>query len=170
MTRSVPPVSEGAGTGLMVVRLQRWAYRVFFRVLQVWWFVARPQTNGVKLVLWSGDDVLFVRHTYGDRRGWELPGGGRKRDESPASAASREVREELGLDIERWSTIGEIVSRDHATATLVCLSGDHDGTPLMLSAVEIAEARWCAPADAPQPLGRHAAAVLDLPGFPRGTA
>ena len=40
--------------------------------------------------------VLLVRHSYG-RRGWELPGGGRKSKESLDEAVRREVREELGV-------------------------------------------------------------------------
>ncbi|MEM9608460.1 MAG: NUDIX hydrolase [Actinomycetota bacterium] len=41
---------------------------------------------------------LLVRHTY--RRGWSLPGGGSARGESPADTARREMREELGIEIE----------------------------------------------------------------------
>ena len=41
--------------------------------------------------------VLLVRHTYG-RRGWELPGGGRRPKESLEQAVFREVREELGVE------------------------------------------------------------------------
>jgi ADP-ribose pyrophosphatase YjhB (NUDIX family) len=39
--------------------------------------------------------VLVVKPTY--KPGWELPGGRVEHDESPATAASREVDEELGL-------------------------------------------------------------------------
>jgi 8-oxo-dGTP diphosphatase len=40
--------------------------------------------------------VLLVRHSYG-RRGWELPGGGRRPKESLEQAVLREVREEVGV-------------------------------------------------------------------------
>lgn len=40
--------------------------------------------------------VLIVDPTYKPR--WELPGGAIEADESPAAAARREVREELGID------------------------------------------------------------------------
>jgi 8-oxo-dGTP pyrophosphatase MutT (NUDIX family) len=149
----------------MSVLVLRLAYRAAFQVLRVWWFLARPHTNGVKLVIWSGDEILFVRHTYGDRRVWEVPGGGRRRGESAADAARREAREELGLDIETWSSVGIVESREHATAHLTCLAARYDDAPLRLSRAELAEARWCPPADPPQPLGRHAAALLELPGF-----
>jgi 8-oxo-dGTP diphosphatase len=44
----------------------------------------------------DGDRILLVRKTYGNR--WDIPGGYVDRDESPASACEREVREELGLE------------------------------------------------------------------------
>jgi 8-oxo-dGTP diphosphatase len=42
--------------------------------------------------------VLLVRQTYG-RRGWELPGGGRRSRESLDAAVRREVREEIGVEV-----------------------------------------------------------------------
>ena len=61
------------------VPVRRAGYRVAHAGLRVYWRVARPQTRGVKCVVRDGDDVVFVRHSYGDRRLWELPGGGIKR-------------------------------------------------------------------------------------------
>ncbi|HEY1176795.1 MAG TPA: NUDIX hydrolase, partial [Phytomonospora sp.] len=48
-------------------------------------------------VLFHGPDgrILLVEPTYKDY--WDLPGGLVERNESPASTAAREVKEELGL-------------------------------------------------------------------------
>lgn len=45
----------------------------------------------------SAGRVLLVRPTYGPN--WLVPGGVVEADESPAAAAGREAREELGLDL-----------------------------------------------------------------------
>jgi ADP-ribose pyrophosphatase YjhB (NUDIX family) len=50
--------------------------------------------------------VLLVRHSYGPRN-WELPGGGRKANESTEQTVHRELREETGVEvvIERLSGV-----------------------------------------------------------------
>ena len=95
-------------TATVPVPVRRVAYRVAHRLLRVYWRVARPQTRGVKCVVRDGDAVVFVRHAYGDRRLWELPGGGIKRGEEPRDAAAREAREELGLDLADWRSLGTV--------------------------------------------------------------
>lgn len=43
--------------------------------------------------------ILLVRHNY-ERHNWEIPGGIGEPGESAAETARREVREEIGLDVE----------------------------------------------------------------------
>lgn len=133
-------------------------------MFQVWWFLRRPHTRGVKLVIRRGSDVLFVRHSYGDRTSWELPGGGLKNGEDLVGAARREAREELGVDPDHWVHIGDFEARDHATARLSCLTASYTGEELSLNLGELEEARWAPAASPPEPLGRHAVAALALLG------
>jgi 8-oxo-dGTP pyrophosphatase MutT (NUDIX family) len=62
---------------------------------------------GAAAVIFDADERVFlVQHSYG-RRNWELPGGGRKTNESMEQTVRREVREETGIEvvIERLSGI-----------------------------------------------------------------
>ena len=127
------------------VPVRRVAYRVAHRLLRVYWGVARPHTLGVKCVVREGDAVVFVRHAYGDRRQWELPGGGIKRGEDPRATAAREAREELGLDLADWRELGTVEVRGYGRRTTIqLLRGPVAGAGVTVDAGEIggAGARW----------------------------
>ncbi len=55
--------------------------------------------------------ILLVKPTYNDV--WHLPGGVVEAGESPAAAAIREVKEELGLDVE----VGRLMGVDYRPPT-----------------------------------------------------
>jgi 8-oxo-dGTP pyrophosphatase MutT (NUDIX family) len=148
------------------IPVQRLGYRLAYAVLRVYWWVFRPASSGVKCVLTHGSEVLLVRHTYGPR-GWELPGGARKRNEDAASAATREMQEELGLSVASWDSLGQIeVVVDHHRDALYCLRAEvgspEDGRPeLTLDLAELTTAAWFQKSDLPQPLGRYTRALLE---------
>lgn len=50
--------------------------------------------------------ILLVRHGYGSGR-WALPGGGVGRNEDPHACARREMREELGCELDDLQLAGE---------------------------------------------------------------
>lgn len=156
------------------VPARRAVYRVAHLALRIWWVVRRPHTHGVKCVLRHEGRILFVRHTYGDRRVWELPGGGLRRGEPPAHAAAREAREELGVDVP-WTPVATIHARGGLkTTTLSVFTADLPGSggsmpadrasfsaiALDIDPGEIAEVRWAPEDDPPRPLSPSAAAIL----------
>jgi len=118
----------------------------------------------VKCIVGDGAGrVLFVRHTYGDRVSWEVPGGGRPRREDPEAAIRREMREELGIELVDMRPAGEVeVAGSHKRSLLHCFTATTGGAPIRLAAAEIAQARWAPPAAPPQPLSPDAAALLAL--------
>jgi 8-oxo-dGTP pyrophosphatase MutT (NUDIX family) len=132
---------------------QRIGMRVAYRVLQVYWFFRRPAANGVKCVVMRGDELVLVRHTYGRRGTWDLPGGGLKRGETPQIAARREVREELGLDLDGWRELGRTnLVVDHKRNRLNGCATPLAGGEIVADEIEIAEARWFGRSALPEPL------------------
>jgi 8-oxo-dGTP pyrophosphatase MutT (NUDIX family) len=143
------------------VPLRRAGYRVAHAGLRLYWRIARPQTRGVKCVVRHGDAVLFVRHSYGDQRQWELPGGGIKRGEDPRDTAAREASEELGLDLADWRALGTVDAYGYGKrTTVICFEADAPGRALTVDAGEIEEARWFTLVEPPAPLGLDAQVVL----------
>jgi 8-oxo-dGTP pyrophosphatase MutT (NUDIX family) len=148
-----------------VAPLLRAGYRVAWWGITVFSLVAAPRVRGVKCMLRDAEGrVLFVRHTYGDRRAWELPGGGMHRAESVAETARREAREELGVDIAAWTELVTVqTGRARGRLELTCLAADWPpGAALDLDPVEIATAEWHSLERPPRPLGRITADALAL--------
>jgi 8-oxo-dGTP pyrophosphatase MutT (NUDIX family) len=134
-------------------------------VLRAWSLVTHPHLRGVKCVLRDeAGRVLWVRHTYGDRAAWELPGGAVRRSERPAEAARREAREELGVDLDAWEEVGAVTGAwTGAVLVLTCLVSDvGSGIALDPDPVEIAAARWADPAEPPGPVGEVTRNALPL--------
>ena len=64
----------------MLIKIAHWMRRLYY-------FIVRPITLGVRILLIDGDRVILVKHSY--EPGWFLPGGGVKRGETLEQAARR---------------------------------------------------------------------------------
>jgi ADP-ribose pyrophosphatase YjhB (NUDIX family) len=143
------------------VRLRRIGYRIAYRLLQVFWFVSRPEKKGVKCLVTDGDQVLLVRHTYG-RRAWDIPGGATKRGEEPVVAAGREMFEELGLSDVQWRPLGEVRgSVDHRQDTIHGFHADLRAPALTIDDVELAQVGWFPRTALPADLGPYVAPIIE---------
>jgi ADP-ribose pyrophosphatase YjhB (NUDIX family) len=145
---------------LVTLTLRRLGYRIAYRLLQVFWFVARPRKHGVKCLVTCRDRVLLVRHTYGNRA-WDVPGGALKRHEAPAAAAHREMREELGLNGVAWTEIGEV----HGTVnrrrdTIHCFRAELCEPALTIDRGELAAVDWFARSALPEDLAPYVGSVI----------
>jgi 8-oxo-dGTP pyrophosphatase MutT (NUDIX family) len=147
------------------IPLRRLAYRSAYVVLAVYRYAARPNLHGVKCVLTDDDSVLLVRHTYGPRE-WDLPGGGLRRNESPLSAARREMQEELGVEIDDWLAIGDVLAKvQNARSTMYCFRAELSQPELELDPGEIRAARWFGRHQLPMNVAGHVAPILHHAGF-----
>ena len=138
-------------------RLHRWALLVYKRLptalrRMVVRRVAPSFTVGAMCVIERADGrVLLIRHLY--RQRWGVPGGLLERRETPPDAARREVREEVGINVE---LVGEPVVNVDAEPRRVDIVfrarpvDDADADEVRPRSVEILEARWFAPDELPE--------------------
>ncbi len=138
----------------------RTGYRCAYRGLRVYWFLRRPDIQGVNCVLTHGDRVLLVRHTYGHRE-WDLPGGAVRRDEPPHDTARREMEEELGVRVARFADLGQLRARiDHRRDTMHLFHAEIGDTPLTTDPCELAAVRWFDRDALPPERGRFVTRIL----------
>ena len=79
-------------------RCWRTALVLAYGGLRAYWFAVRPRTRGVYVAVWVQGNLLVIRNSYRPRL--SLPGGAVDRGEEVASAAARELREEVGIEVE----------------------------------------------------------------------
>jgi ADP-ribose pyrophosphatase YjhB (NUDIX family) len=78
--------------------------KLAYRLLRVYWFIFRPVTMGVRVILYKDEQFVLVKHTY--QYAWYLPGGGVKRGETLEQAIRREVAEECGATLHQIQLLG----------------------------------------------------------------
>lgn len=124
--------------------LQAFAYlpdRLRRRVLRL---VSPTFTVGALCLVEHEDGrILLVRHSY--RPGWGLPGGIVKRREEVDVAARREVREEVGIEVDligRPFVVVEPVQQRVDVIFSACPAPGQDPHELGLGSPEIEEVRW----------------------------
>lgn len=65
--------------------------------MRVWWWTRPLAHRGALVAIHVDGKLLLIRNSY--RHGWTFPGGGVEPGETSLAAATRELREELGLAI-----------------------------------------------------------------------
>jgi 8-oxo-dGTP pyrophosphatase MutT (NUDIX family) len=129
----------------------------------------------VTVLLTDGDGRILLAWPAGHTDGWGTVGGAVDPGESPAEAAVREVREEVGVEIRLGRLLDVLGGPDYevtypnedrvAYVTAVYPAEITAGTPAP-SDGELSEVAWFGPADLRTiPLSRFTAAVLTATGY-----
>jgi 8-oxo-dGTP pyrophosphatase MutT (NUDIX family) len=147
----------------------RTIYRVIFPLAKLWWLIRRARHVGALVAIYVGPDLLLLRNSY--RRGWNFPGGGVQRNETPEQAARREIQEETGLLVPTLQAAGSIEGFwNWRRETVYFFELRLDAMPpIRIDNREIVEARLVAPqALATIPVTGAVAAYLHGGPQPRG--
>lgn len=94
--------------------------------------------------------VLLVRHAYRNR--WGTPGGLLKKHEEPATAAKREVKEEVDIHIDLVGQPTVVVDPHPRRVDVVFRARPSEGSDVngvRPRSAEIVEARWFGPQELP---------------------
>ncbi len=108
--------------------------------------------------------LLLVRQSY-RRDGWGFPGGLLRRREEPADAARRELREELGIDVELDGLPVVVIDAAMRRVDVVFNARLEEGSELPEwtdHSPEITDARWFPPDGLPSLLPEATAALIQM--------
>jgi 8-oxo-dGTP pyrophosphatase MutT (NUDIX family) len=121
--------------------------KIAYTLLRAYWFIFRPITLGVRIMLWQDGKVLLLRHTY--QEGWFIPGGGVKRGETLEQAARREAREEVGADLREIQFLGMYSNVAEHKSDHIGLFVSHDFTQQGEGDAEIRQIKFFDPEHLP---------------------
>lgn len=111
--------------------------------------------SGISVIVTNeAGEVMLLKHSYGPKA-WGLPGGGMSPGEDPAECARRELREEVGLQVEELKPLGvlhETLSGSPHTSHVFTVQVSQDPKP---DGREILEAKFFAPDALPELLTRN---------------
>jgi ADP-ribose pyrophosphatase YjhB (NUDIX family) len=126
-----------------------------YPLLKVYWFLFRPKTEGVRCLITKGNKILLIQHSYGSSR-WSVPGGGVKAKESLASAASREVFEEVGIKISSIKNLGHIFhDAEYKKDTVWIFHTEVMSDDFKIDELEIINAQWFSLNNLPENSSQH---------------
>ena len=119
-------------------------------------FQAKYSIGAVGVVINSEGRVLLVEHALHPKYIWGLPGGWVGRNENPAAAVRRELREELSLDVEiETLLLAETPFKNHLDLIYLCRANSEIGA----LSYELLSYRWFVPNELPKILDVHRRAI-----------
>ena len=119
------------------------AIRLLYPLKRATLRLLRRKTRGVKVMLFNPQgELLLIRNSYGRSHLFVLPGGGIRPFETPAAAAVREVREEVGVTAERVTPLSTYYSEAEGKKDTVHLFTAFTAASPKADGVEVEEARF----------------------------
>ena len=124
------------------------------RTALIWLLSPKFTVGVVALVRDHKDNILLLRHTYRLARPWGLPGGGLKPGESLEECLRRELREEIGMEVEIEGLLSAAAHFDRRLVDMIfaCRPAIGHSLDSFHPNSEIAEARYFHPGSLPEDL------------------
>jgi len=144
------------------LKLKRILYKPVYPFKKMFWFIFRPKTFGVQVVVKRNNEFLLVRLGYAHGL-WTFPGGKIDRGETNIEAAHREIREETGLKIKNVKKIGEYkTEKEYKKDTVFCFVASPKTRGVKIDEFEVIESGWFRKNNLPKDRADQVDKILDM--------
>lgn len=124
-------------------------YTVIFNAKRIYWFIARPQCNGVKCVITNKGRMLMLQRNFGTDK-FVFPGGAIRNSESVEEAVKREIKEDLGITLNELIHLGSFTKEVHyRKETIFCFAARVNSRKCSIDRGKIINIAWFVPSDPP---------------------
>jgi len=142
---------------LLPVRIRRWSMRVAH---------ARFTVTAGALIFNDAGQVLLLKHRFRSGSGWGLPGGFLEKGEQPLDALRRELREEIGMEIEGAEVfVARSFKKPRQVEVLFRCIANGDAKPRTM---EVERAEWFSLESLPDGLPRDQRLLVERAAKPDG--
>jgi ADP-ribose pyrophosphatase YjhB (NUDIX family) len=108
-----------------------------------YWKYLKPQDRRVACLVECDGRVLLIRHRFGKRTIWTVPGGNMNAGEKPKRAIVREVWNMTGIDVRDASEVNTIlIDHDDPENTIHCFVMHAETMLMEVDHDLVAEAKW----------------------------
>jgi ADP-ribose pyrophosphatase YjhB (NUDIX family) len=129
------------------MKIKQTFFKLIMPAVKLYWHIFKPESHGARVLIIHPTEkgkVLLVRHSYGNTALWNIPGGGyNPKKETAATAATREVLEELGVKVIDLQELGEYnTSGEGKKDTVIMFSCTLEDTGGIRLNPEISQLSW----------------------------
>lgn len=140
----------------------KYIYKLGLPCAQLYWFVFRPKTQGVKCLVFFENKIILVRHSYGSGK-WALPGGGIHKNEKVTEAVVREIKEELNLEVSDIKEVEIFINTaEYKIDTVHCCVAKAQSHDVKIDGQEIIAAEWFSLDALPQEISQLSSHIISL--------
>jgi len=122
---------------LLPARVRRWSMRATH---------ARFTVTAGAVIFNDAGQVLLLKHRFRAGSGWGLPGGFLEAGEQPLAALKRELREEIGMEVESAEVFAARSFRKprQVEVLYLCRANSHAKPQTLPQTIEVERAEWFA--------------------------
>ncbi len=143
-------------------RIIRFFRPIYWPLVKVYFLYLSPETRGVRVILTYQDEMLFVKSSYGLK--YNFPGGNLGKNEDAQQGGIREIKEELGIQLDQLNFLGTLVPPlefEYRKNIISIFTAEVPNKNIQTNNLEISDFKWL-PISSPPSMGHTACEIFEF--------